>query len=346
MKRLAIGLIGCGRVAMHAHIPSLERLPGVRVVALAELDEQRRIAASARIPGARAFRDPGDLLALAEVEAVVVCLPNELHAPTALAAIERGKHVYLEKPIAVSLEDAGRVVAARERAGVVGMMGFNQRFHELYRRLRERLSARDYGDWVAARTVLTAPETSLPDWKRARRRGGGALLDQASHHFDLLRFLFGQEIEEVSARVYSQRSEDDTAVVNLRLAGGIPVQSLLSIHTLDEDRVEVYAERARISVDRYRSHDLEIAEAGRPRRRGGSGGRWRSVARRIERRRAPARDPTFGHALTRFVAAVREGGPASPDFEDGYRSLTAVLAAEESARTGGVVAPTPRSVTP
>lgn len=331
---------------MHAHIPSLERLPDVRIVALAEQDEQRRIAASSRIPGARAFHDPRDLLGMAQVEAVVVCLPNELHAQTALAALERGKHVYLEKPIAISLEDAERVLAARERAGVVGMMGFNQRFHGLYRLLREHLSRRTYGDWVAARTVLTAPEASLPDWKRARVRGGGALLDQASHHFDLIRFLFDQEIEEVSARLYSQRSEDDTAVVNLQLSGGIPVQSFLSIHTLDEDRVEVYAERARISVDRYRSHDLDIAETGRGSGRRRFTGRWKSVSRRIERRRAPARDPTFGYALTRFVAAVREGRPASPGFEDGYRSLSAVLAAEESARTGRVVASSPRSEMP
>jgi predicted dehydrogenase len=338
VKRLSIGLIGCGRVATHAHIPSLERLRDVRIVALAEQDEERRIAASSRVPGARTFQDPHDLLDMEEVEAVVVCLPNELHAQTALAAIARGKHVYLEKPIATSIEDAERVLVARERAGVVGMMGFNQRFHRLYRALREHLTRRAYGDWLAARTVLTAPETEIPEWKRARRRGGGALLDQASHHFDLIRFLFDQEITEVSARLYSQRSEDDTAVVNLRLSDGTPVQSLLSIHTVDDDRVEVYAERARVSVDRYRSHDLDVLEAGRSSRLMRIVREWKQVPWRIERRRAPARDPTFGYALARFVAAVREGSPASPGFEDGVRSLSAVLAAEESARSGRVVA--------
>ena len=319
---LSIGLIGCGRVAANVHIPSIRRIREARIVAFAEPDEERRVAGSALIPGAIALENPSDLLDMAEVEAVVVCLPNELHAQTAVAAIERGRHVYLEKPIALSLEEAERVIAARERAGVIGMMGFNQRFNRLYRELREQIALREHGDWQAARTVLTAPEIDLPEWKRVRRRGGGALLDQASHHFDLARYLFDDEIAEVSAELHSHRSEDDTAVVNLRLTRGLLVQSFFSIHAANEARIEVYAERGRISVDRYRPHGLNLMY-------------------RVERRRAPARDPSFEEAFSRFVAAVRGGSLVTPSFEDGYRSLAAVLAADASARSGRKVVPSP-----
>lgn len=304
------------------HIPSIKRIREARIVAFAEPDEKRRVAGSALIPGALALENPFDLLDMAAVEAVVVCLPNELHAQTAVAAIERGRHVYLEKPIALSLEDAERVIAARERAGVIGMMGFNQRFNRLYRELREQIALRKHGDWHAMRTVLSAPEIDLPDWKQVRRRGGGALLDQASHHFDLARYLFDDEISEVSAELHSHRSEDDTAVVNLRLTRGLLVQSFFSIHSANEDRIEVYAERGRISADRYRLHGLNLLY-------------------RVERRRAPAHDPSFGEAFSRFVTAVRTGSPVTPSFEDGFRSLAAVLAADASARSGRRVVPSP-----
>lgn len=330
-------MIGCGRVAAIAHIPALQRLHTARIVAFAEPDAERREAAAARIPKARALQHPRDLLDMAEVAAVVICLPNDLHAEVALAAMERGKHVYLEKPLALTLEDARRVVAAREAAGVVGMMGFNQRFNPLYRALREHVGRQPQGKWHGARTVLAAPETGLPEWKRSRRSGGGALLDQASHHFDLIRFVFDDEIAEVSASLRSQRSEADTAIVNLRLSSGLLLQSFLSIDSIDEDRFEVYGEGVRVSVDRYRSDDVEVFGSGLDSGRKGLSGVVRRLAWRIERRRAPVRDPSFGYALARFVESIRLGTSASPGFEDGYRSLAAVLAAEESARSGCVV---------
>jgi predicted dehydrogenase len=314
MYPLAIGLIGCGRVAARAHLPVLESLRSARVIAIADPDRGRREAAAARAPDAQILSDHLALLELPALEAVVVCVPNELHAEVAMAAFQRGKSVYLEKPLATTLEDGRRVVETWERAGVVGMIGFNQRFSRLYGALRLRIAEQALGAWVGARTILAAPERDIPAWKQQRGSGGGALLDQGSHHFDLLRYLFDDEILEISAQVRSQRSEGDTAVVHARMVNGLVVQSFLSITTIDEDRIEVYGEAGRISVDRYRS-----------------------FAGRLTRIRARGRDPSFHNSLARFVAAVREGGRVAPDLQDGYRSLLAVLAAEESARSGRVV---------
>ena len=337
MRSLSVGLIGCGRVAAAAHLPVLMALPGVRVVALAEPDPTRRAAASARVPGARALSDQRALLELDEVEAVIICLPNALHAETTVAAAERGKHVYLEKPLALTLDDGVRILEARERAGIVGMIGFNQRFNPLYRDLRRAVRTAELGPWVGARTILAAPESTLPDWKRSRRSGGGALLDQASHHIDLVRFVFDDEITEVSAIVRSGRSEDDTAIVSLRLAGGLLVQSFLTIHALDEDRIEVFAEGGRLSADRWRSNRLKVLRSGSAAGLIARLGAWKGIARWRERRRAPAGEPSFRRALERFVESVRAGESAEPSFEDGYESLRLVMAAEESARTGRVV---------
>lgn len=334
-------MIGCGRVAQSVHLPVLTGLPGVRLVALADPDPERRTAAKRRAPGAAVVADGAALLAMPEVEGVVICVPNELHAATTVAALERGKHVYLEKPLAITLDEADRVLAAWERADVVGMIGLNYRFNRLYQAMKRCLRSRDLGQWICARTVLTAPEASLPDWKRFRHSGGGALMDMASHHFDLVRFLFEDEIRDVSARVRSQRSEGDTATVDLRLDGDLLVQTLVSINAVNEDRVEVYTERARISVDRYRSLDVHIVtESERILGRRGWGSRLRSIRHSgylLEKHRAPAGEPSFRTALTHFVEAVLEKRPGKPDFRDGYLSLAAVLAAEESARSGRVV---------
>jgi predicted dehydrogenase len=341
MSALDIGLIGCGRVAQRVHLPILAGLPEVRLVAVAEPDPQLREQQAGGHAGAEIVAEYEALLDMPEVEAVVVCVPSGLHADVTVAALDRGKHVYLEKPLATSRDGAHAVLSAVERADTIGMIGFNYRFNRAYQELKRCLQSGQYGERIAARTVLTAPEETLPDWKRRRESGGGALLDQASHHFDLMRFLFEDEIEEVSAQVRSQRSEGDTATVQVQLAGGLAVQSFLSINTVNEDRFEVYTERARLSVDRYRSPGVEIVTDSRsiPGLRGlrsglnplkRSGYIW-------EKYRAPGREPSFREALAHFVEAIREGRPPSPSFRDGYLSLVAVLAAEESAHSGHVV---------
>lgn len=340
MSTLGIGLIGCGRVAQRVHLPILTGLPGVRLVAVAETDPQLREQAR-RVGECRAVAEYEGLLDMPDLQAVVVCVPSGLHAAVAVAALDRGKHVYLEKPLATTQDEARSVLSAVERANTFGMIGFNCRFNRAYRELKRCMRSKRHGESVAARSVLTAPEETLPDWKRSRESGGGALLDQASHHLDLMRFLFEDEIQEVTAQLSSQRSEDDTATVQVRLAGGLAIQSLVSINTVNEDRFEIYTERARLSVDRYRSPGVEIVtDSYMLPGLHGVRSAFRSLkhaGRTWETYRSPAREPSFRSALAHFVDSVREGQPPSPSFYDGYLSLAAVVAAEESARSGRVV---------
>jgi predicted dehydrogenase len=335
---LKLGLIGCGNIAQLVHLNLLQHLPGARLAALAEPDPLRLAAAARRAPGAQTFTSGEQLLDQAEVEAVVICLPSALHATMALLALARHKHVYLEKPLATDLADGRRVVAAWRQAGVVGMLGFNYRFNALYQSVRQQVVSGRLGPLVAARTIFSTAPRRLPDWKQTRQAGGGALLDLGSHHVDLVRFLFGQEVKSVSAWLRSQQSEADSALVHFQLASGLPVQSFFSLGTGDEDRVEVYGQARRLWVDRYRSFDVTFGEPldrwARVRRS------WRAVASLARspglwaRLFAPGQEASYHAALLRFVAAVQGRASASPDLADGYRSLAVVAAAEESARTG------------
>jgi predicted dehydrogenase len=341
--RLRVGVVGCGRVARVAHLPALARAKDVEVVALADGDGESLRAAARHAPRAALHADWRGLVESSGAEAVVVCLPNALHAEAACAAFARGMHVYLEKPVATNLADARAVADAWRRAGTVGMIGFNYRFNKLYAAARRHVRSGRLGELVAARTVFSTASGDAPGWKSARASGGGALLDLGSHHVDLVRFIFAREVREVSADVWSRRGEDDCATLRLRLDGGLTVQSFFSTSAVEEDRLEIYGDAGKLGVDRYRSLDVPVIEptlgGARVKQLRRALGSLRHGAYLLEKLRAPAGEPSFTKALAAFVAAAREGDRgAKPDIEDGSRSLAVVVAAEESARTRRVVA--------
>ena len=334
---LTIGVIGCGQIAQAVHLPILERLPGVRVTALADVDAARLSQAGARVPRAARFSDYARLLATAQVDAVVVCVPPALHAEVAIAALQADKHVYLEKPLATTLDDGERVCEAWRRSGRVGMIGFNYRFNRLYQQARNEVYGGRIGPVVAVRSVFATTSDGLPDWKRARSSGGGALLDLASHDIDLVHFILGDEVVEAFADVRSLTSEGDSAVFQMRVVSGIPAQIFVSLGTAEEAVFEVYGQRGKVTVNRYQSVAARVTGTrvdSRVRRLWNSVAAVRELPWFIQRLRAPANEPSFAAALAHFFGAIRGHHCACPDFFDGYRSLSVIAAAEESARTG------------
>jgi len=255
MRPLRIGVVGCGQIARRVHFDALAATPGVEVVAIAEPDPRARADAGARFPRARAFADAMPLLRDGGAEAVLVCVPSALHAPVAVSAFEAGLHVYLEKPVAADRAGAERVAQAWRASGRVGMIGLNFRHDVRYRELRERLRGGEIGELVGARSVFCSAAGEGPAWKRSRAEGGGVLLDLASHHADLVRFVLG-EVAQVSATLRSVRSEHDTAGLRMVLADGAVVESLFSSSTSDDDRFEVYGSSGRLAVDRHGSPEL------------------------------------------------------------------------------------------
>jgi predicted dehydrogenase len=270
------------------------------------------------------------------VDAVVIALPTGMHAEVAEAALEAGKHVYLEKPLAANVEDARRVVEAWERSNRVGMIGFNYRFNPLYARIKRQIDAGRVGQVICVRTVFSTRAANLPNWKKSRAGGGGVLLDLGSHHFDLLRFMFG-EIDQVEARIESIQTEDDTAAVSMRLGGSILCESFFSLASAEEDRIEVYGREGKTWADRCHSAAVSFEP---PQGRGAllhdvvRG--FKQIPAKLARFARRGAELSYTQALARFVEAARTGTNAAPDFRDGLRSLEIIEAAEESAR------PTPK----
>lgn len=326
---LRIGLIGYGRIARDVHAPVLQRLPGARLTAVAEPDPQARAAARGLGRGVSAHADYLELLQ-GEVDAVVVCSPTPTHAACALAALRAAKHVYLEKPLADSLEDGRALVAAREQSGVVGMIGFNYRFNPVFAALRDALRTGAAGAVALVRTSFCTPRRPAPEWRRGR--AGGVLLDLASHHVDLVQWLFETRVHEVAALVASRFAEHDTAVIQARLANGVLASATFTSAGLDEDAIEVIGDAGRLRANRY-SGRLEVTPvnssfghelAALPSALIGRARRW--LARGAE--------PSYASALGHFVSSIRAGAPAGPTFDDGLRSLKVVIAAERSISDG------------
>jgi len=332
-----VGLIGCGRIAQLVHLDALGRVPGLELVAAAEPVAERRDEVARRLPGCQMLEDHHQLLALPEVEAVLISLPNSLHAEVAVSALEAKKHVYLEKPLATNTEDGRRVVEAWRQSPCVGMIGFNYRFHPLHQELQRELARSRLGTPTLIRTAFTSPPRELPTWKRERASGGGVLLDYASHHIDLLRFLTWSEVVAVAAQIQSQRTEDDTASLQLELANGTLVQSYFSTVGVEKDRFEVQGTGGTLRLDRLGSKKLTFESASR---KPGRLMRALSVVSSLGelRGRIPAAlssgmEPSFDACLARFATSIRGGASPTPDLMDGLCSLQVVEAAEESART-------------
>ena len=338
---VAIGVAGAGRIAERVHFQVLATLPGVRVTAIAEPSAVRAAVAAKHFPQAEIVPDVATLLAQCSIDALVVCSPPAMHAAAAQAALAASRHVYVEKPIAVNAVDARQLVALAQSSGCVAMAGFNYRRHPLIEKLRQELQAGRIGQPVVMRSVFSVAHAHVAGWQVSPATGGGALLELGSHHFDLARFLFDDEVADVSARVWSRHRDADTATVEFRMERGIHGTAIFAIGAIDDDRLEVLGEDGAARLDRMRaelSFGPQRFEYGR---RHALARELRIAGGALRRLVKPAGESSYGNALAAFVAAVRTGVPARPDLSDGLRSLEWIEAAMQSAASGTRVSVSP-----
>jgi predicted dehydrogenase len=237
-----------------------------------------------------------------------------------------GRHLYLEKPIATTTEDGSRVAAAARAPNLVTAMGFNWRYQPLVARAHELVRAGTIGEVRALSTVFSEP-SQLPPWKLHRSEGGGVLLDLGSHHFDLIRWILGAEVERVDSTIHSEASEQDSAWVRLGLTNGGIASCFFSLRAAQADSLELIGTRGTLHIDRY----ARLLTLGGVRARTATPAIMSLRARAIIR---PRTEPSWSILLRAFVDAVR-GRPAElPGFDDGLRSLEIVVAAERGAGTG------------
>lgn len=345
-RKVRLGIIGCGNVTERRHLPALRRVSGVKVNALADTDAARleRVAEKFGVPSR--FTNYRELIEREEIDAVAICVPPGLHTEMALSSIEAGKHVFIEKPLALKLEECDILSErAASRVELKVMVGFNLRWHRLLRAARETIRRGEPGDIKLVRTALTSGvrlRDDFVDWRKARQSGGGALFELGVHHFDLLRFLFAREIEEVYA---SSLSGDETAIVAARMNGITQIVSAFSEGTGENHEIEVYGERGWLRVSCYRADGLEHYNAAEY--SGAIGTRLRGLTRTLlevpriigQWRHGGDYVNSYTEEWRHFIGAITNDKPVECTLDDGRRALEIALAAWESNVTKRAVRP-------
>ena len=260
-ETIGIGIIGAGSIASQAHIPGYAALPKkCRVVALADIDMDRaeKLAKDKGIP--KAFEDYRQLLDLDEIDAVSVCTPPAVHAQATIDALEAGKHVMCEKPMAMNGEEASKMVKAAAKNGKVLAIDFQMRFGRDAQLLKQLIGDGELGEIYYARAVYNR-RRGIPAWGVFHIRehsGGGALMDLGVHMIDLTLWLMGHpEPVSVLGSVYTKFGDregvynrwgdwnndefdvDDFAVatVNMRNGASLTLESSWALNIKDDEQI-------------------------------------------------------------------------------------------------------------
>ena len=229
-----IGIIGCGKIAQLRHLPEYSTNPNAKLVGYYDKNIDRA-GKMAEKYGGKVYETYFELLNDPEIDAVSVCVENRNHAEITNAALYAGKHVLVEKPMAVTLAECESMVAAAEFNGKYLMVGHNMRFDPVHRRAKELLKNGVIGDVITFRTTIgnAGPEGWSPDrdaWFFDKDKAAmGALSDLGIHKLDLLQYLTGQTVIETTAKVMTLNKHDDNghligvddnALCILRMNGG------------------------------------------------------------------------------------------------------------------------------
>jgi len=193
MRKIRVGIIGSGGIAQACHMPAYQALAGVELHAVADINPQAARAAAEKFSVPHVFTDYRDLVAMPEIDVVSVCTPNAFHKGPTIAALKAGKHVLVEKPIAVNAAEGRAMLRAAKRAGKLLMVGLNNRFAATTQALKRAIDGGALGEIYFAEAVATR-RRGIPGWggfTEKDKSGGGALVDIGVHILDLSLYLMG-----------------------------------------------------------------------------------------------------------------------------------------------------------
>lgn len=222
---LKIGIIGAGRIGK-VHTESIMRyVAGATVKSVADPYMTEETAAWAKSMGVeKVGKDYREILADPEIDAVLICSSTDTHSPISLEAIAAGKHIFCEKPVDHDLGKIKAVVEALEGSDVKYQVGFNRRFDHNFAAAREAVASGKIGDLAVLKITSRDPGAPPVSYIKV---SGGIFLDMTIHDFDMVRFVSGDEVEEVYAAggvtvdpAIGEAGDIDTAVITLRLRSG------------------------------------------------------------------------------------------------------------------------------
>jgi UDP-N-acetyl-2-amino-2-deoxyglucuronate dehydrogenase len=354
---MRFAIVGCGVIGKE-HVRTIGTVDGAELSCVVDTDAERaaQFQEAYGIPG---LTDLDAALARDDVDAVAVCTPSGQHADVAVAALQAGKHVIVEKPLEITPDAAARIAAAAEAAGTVVTVISQRRFAPVYSFLREAAAKGQFG-------TITSGSASMYWWRSQAYYdsagwrgtwaldGGGALMNQGIHSIDLLTWLLGEPVEVTAyagTLAHERLEVEDTAVATVRFSGG----ALAVIHGTTAaypgltSTIAVFGDRGSAMVTNDRLDYFHAAEPGGPEASPYGGG----VPNQAEQVRAregldsaaetPTADSVAGAAKTDtghspqyrdFLRAVETGSEPLVTIAEATRTLRVIWGIYESTRTG------------
>lgn len=349
-EKLRVGVIGCGVGILH--LEGFADDPRVEVVAIAGLDDDRcrNLANQFGVP--KVYRDYQDLIADPEIDAVTVAVPNHLHYPVTMAAIEAGKHAIVEKPLARTASEGEAMVAAARQAGLVLGVAFNRRGRQDVELVKREVERGALGEIYHARAfwMRRSGIPGLGTWFTTRDlAGGGALIDLGIHVLDMALWTMGNPTpRRVSAASYSRLGPrgqgqwqgsrfqkipdrpfdvDDFTTAFIRFDGDLTLQldaswAVYSSHG-DEFGISLFGDRGGAEI-----HSRDYAQTGTLRFFSDFDGVPTVTEPQLVKR------PGHADVFKWFVTSILEGAAMSPSGEEGLDRVRLIEAIYRSAQLG------------
>ncbi len=215
-----MGIIGFGWMAYQHYKATLPKIDGIEVTAVYDIDSER--VDYAREQGIKPYYDLESFLADDEIDLVLVATPNDMHHDLAIAALEKGKNVLCEKPVALTASELEEMMAAAERSGKLLTVHHNRRWDKDFCTVRKAIEEGLIGTPYFIESRVQGSNGIPGDWRRVKEAGGGMLYDWGVHLIDQLLFMIDSPVTEVYAHILNTKySVDDNFKVLLRFKNGI-----------------------------------------------------------------------------------------------------------------------------
>jgi predicted dehydrogenase len=324
MTKLGVGVVGVG-VLGRRHAENLRKIGEANLVAVADSNAARAAQVAAELGVGHHCTGVEALAARKDVQAIVIASPSRFHAEAVRVAAEAGKHVFCEKPLALSMEDAEKALAAVDKAGVQLQMGFMRRYDPAYVRARRRIEAGEIGEPIIFKS--TGRDKLLPPLGFLRGGVNGTIfVDSTIHEFDLARWLMQDEVAELQVYARPLRGPDlggfedlEACLVNLRFAGGAigNVESLRQCQYGYDIHTEIVGTKGTLRIGYLRqTAELVLSASG-------------AVSDVVDHWLARFAD-AYWTEMQDFVHTLLRGGRVAITGEDGRRALACALAAQRS----------------
>ncbi|SFE14402.1 Predicted dehydrogenase [Paenibacillus catalpae] len=333
MSKVRVAVIGCGSISKHRHIPEYADNSNVELVAFVDPVIERAEEYAAK-HGGKAYADYETMLAEVKPDAVSVCTPNYLHAPMSIAAANAGAHVLVEKPMAVTDEEAAAMNEAAAKNGVKLMVGHNQRLMPPHVKAKQILDSGVLGKVLTFRTSFGHPG---PDgWSidgagswffRKNEAIMGAMGDLGVHKSDLIRYLLSDEVSEVAAFIATidkPGDVDDNANVIVRMKSGA-IGSLVASWTYykgEDNSTVLWCEKGVMKIGTH-PEDQVIVEL-----------RDGSVEKHKVGEISTNTKQLSSGIVDAFIDSIINDTVPAISGEEGRKSLKVILSAFESQATG------------